>query len=103
MHPLLKKILDPPAEVKEKEKEVVVLCSTKREIRNFSRRSLATVAKKCTKERDARASCCFALYLIAFCRSRCCRCRRCISSLTLTPRLVKVTSVGSSVWSDSAG
>ena len=39
-------------------------------------------AKKCTKKRDARASYYFAnLNLLRFCRSRCRRRRRCLTSL----------------------
>ena len=47
-----------------------------------SRRSRATSAKKCTKKRDARAKflLCY-LNLLLFCRSRCRRRRRCLSSI----------------------
>ena len=51
-------------------------------IRHFHTSSLATTAKKCTKKRDARASYYFAnLNLLLFCRSRCRRRHRCLTSL----------------------
>ena len=52
-----------------KEMEVVVLCSRPRQnvkLGNFSRRSRATTATKCTEKRDARAKCCLPSKPVAF-------------------------------------
>ena len=66
--------------VQEKKKKVVVVCSTKREIRHF-----VVVAQ--WRQRNVQKgvmyvqSCCFAIInLLLFCRSRCRRRRRCLSS-----------------------
>ena len=62
-----------------KELEIVVLCSRRHQNvkLGFSRGGLATTAKKCTKQRYARAHFFGANQPIAFYRSRSrCRCRR---------------------------
>ena len=73
--------------VQETKKKVVVFCL--RPPQNvklgISRRSREVTAKKCAKKRDARAKLFLFvnINLFLFCRSRCRRLRRCVSSLML--------------------
>ena len=68
-------------------------------------RRRATTARKCTKKREARAKLLFCQFKpIAFCRSRCCRHRRCLSSLLSKHFATMVTwrntslLLSSSIW-----
>ena len=73
--------------VQEKKSKVVVSCSRPQQnvklLQAVSRGSRATMADKCTKSVHVQ-SCCFAnLNLLRYCRSRCGRCRHCLSSITV--------------------
>ena len=68
-------------------------------------RRRATTARKCTKKREARAKLLFCQFKpIAFCRSRCCRHRQCLSSLLSKHFATMVTwrdtspLLSSSIW-----
>ena len=67
--------------VQEKKKKVVVVCSTKREIRHFHVVVVQRRQRNVQKGVLYVQSCCFAIInLLLFCRSRCRRRRRCLSS-----------------------